>query len=103
MEFRRNPGRDRLLCLNAAPAQVASLDRPCPDTLRLAALRRLYFALARGACAMSSAVKIIECPRDAWQGLPKPIPAEIKADYLRTLVADGFRHIDAVSFVSPQA
>ncbi len=52
---------------------------------------------------MSSAVKIIECPRDAWQALAKPIPAEIKADYLRTLVAAGFQHIDAVSFVSPQA
>jgi hydroxymethylglutaryl-CoA lyase len=52
---------------------------------------------------MTSAVKIVECPRDAWQGLPKPIPAEIKADYLRTLVAAGFRHIDAVSFVSPHA
>ncbi len=50
-----------------------------------------------------TAVKIIECPRDAWQGLPRPIPAEVKADYLRTLVAAGFRHIDAVSFVSPQA
>lgn len=52
---------------------------------------------------MSAAVKIIECPRDAWQGLPKQIPAEVKADYLRTLVAAGFRHIDAVSFVSPKA
>jgi hydroxymethylglutaryl-CoA lyase len=52
---------------------------------------------------MNSAVKIIECPRDAWQGLPKAIPAEIKADYLRALVAAGFRHIDAVSFVSPEA
>ena len=51
----------------------------------------------------SQAVKIIECPRDAWQGLPKIIPVEIKADYLRTLVAAGFRHIDAVSFVSPKA
>jgi hydroxymethylglutaryl-CoA lyase len=48
-------------------------------------------------------VKIIECPRDAWQGLPKAIPAEMKADYLRTLIAAGFRHIDAVSFVSPKA
>jgi hydroxymethylglutaryl-CoA lyase len=48
-------------------------------------------------------VKIIECPRDAWQGLPKAIPAELKADYLRTLIAAGFRHIDAVSFVSPKA
>jgi hydroxymethylglutaryl-CoA lyase len=52
---------------------------------------------------MNSAVKIVECPRDSWQGLPKPIPVELKADYLRALVAAGFRHIDAVSFVSPQA
>lgn len=52
---------------------------------------------------MSQPVKIIECPRDAWQGLPKPIPAEVKADYLRALIAGGFRHIDAVSFVSPRA
>ncbi|MGC2636224.1 MAG: hydroxymethylglutaryl-CoA lyase [Acidobacteriaceae bacterium] len=52
---------------------------------------------------MNSTVKIIECPRDAWQGLPKRIPAETKADYLRALIAAGFRHIDAVSFVSPQA
>lgn len=50
-----------------------------------------------------SVVKIIECSRDAWQGLPKAIPAEVKADYLRTLVAAGFRHIDAVSFVSKTA
>jgi hydroxymethylglutaryl-CoA lyase len=48
-------------------------------------------------------VKIIECPRDAWQGLPLHIPAEVKADYLRLLIAAGFRHIDAVSFVSPSA
>lgn len=52
---------------------------------------------------MPDTVKLIECPRDAWQALPKPIPAEIKADYLRTLVAAGFTHIDAVSFVSPKA
>jgi hydroxymethylglutaryl-CoA lyase len=50
-----------------------------------------------------SLVKIIECPRDAWQGLPKVMPTEVKADYLRALVAAGFRHIDAVSFVSPAA
>ncbi len=48
-------------------------------------------------------VKIIECPRDAWQGLPRMIPAERKAEYLRGLIAAGFRHIDAVSFVSPKA
>jgi hydroxymethylglutaryl-CoA lyase len=52
---------------------------------------------------MSEAVKLIECPRDAWQGLPKTIPTEVKADYLRTLIAAGFKHIDAVSFVSPKA
>src|SRR5580698_2975939 len=52
---------------------------------------------------MADNIKLIECPRDAWQGLPKPIPAEVKADYLRTLIAAGFRHIDAVSFVSPKA
>jgi hydroxymethylglutaryl-CoA lyase len=48
-------------------------------------------------------VKIIECPRDAWQGLPKNMPAEVKADYLRVLIAAGFKHIDAVSFVSRTA
>ncbi|HEX6497288.1 MAG TPA: hydroxymethylglutaryl-CoA lyase [Acidobacteriaceae bacterium] len=52
---------------------------------------------------MSNAVKIIECPRDAWQGLPVLIPAEVKADYLRALVTAGFRHLDAVSFVSEKA
>jgi hydroxymethylglutaryl-CoA lyase len=48
-------------------------------------------------------IKLIECPRDAWQGLPRQIPTERKAEYLRGLVAAGFRHIDAVSFVSPKA
>ena len=52
---------------------------------------------------MSDEVKLIECPRDAWQGLPVHIPAEVKADYLRVLVAAGFKHIDAVSFVSAAA
>lgn len=48
-------------------------------------------------------VKLVECPRDAWQGLPSIVPADVKAAYLRSLVAAGFRHIDAVSFVSPAA
>jgi hydroxymethylglutaryl-CoA lyase len=47
-------------------------------------------------------VKIVECPRDAWQGLPQLIPTKVKANYLRSLVETGFRHIDAVSFVSPK-
>jgi hydroxymethylglutaryl-CoA lyase len=48
-------------------------------------------------------VKIIECPRDAWQGLSGQIPAEVKTRYLKALIAAGFRHIDAASFVSPKA
>ena len=50
-----------------------------------------------------SVVKIVECPRDAWQALPGVMPAEVKADYLRVLIGAGFKHIDAVSFVSKAA
>ena len=52
---------------------------------------------------MSESVKLIECPRDAWQGLKGQIPAYIKTDYLKALISAGFKHIDAVSFVSPKA
>ncbi len=48
-------------------------------------------------------VKIIECPRDAWQGLAGQIPTDVKVAYLRALIAAGFKHVDAVSFVSPKA
>ena len=51
---------------------------------------------------MTEPVKLIECPRDAWQGLQEIIPADHKAEYLRELVLAGFKHIDAVSFVSPK-
>src|SRR5579864_1200610 len=47
-------------------------------------------------------VTIIECPRDAWQGLPQIIPTQAKIEYLGRLIALGFRHLDAVSFVSPK-
>ena len=50
-----------------------------------------------------NAVTLIECPRDAWQGLSRLIPTELKTRYLRTLIDAGFKHIDAVSFVSPKA
>jgi len=50
-----------------------------------------------------NAVTLIECPRDAWQGLSRQIPTELKARYLRALIDAGFKHIDAVSFVSPKA
>jgi hydroxymethylglutaryl-CoA lyase len=48
-------------------------------------------------------IKLIECPRDAWQGRTVPIPTAIKARYLRELISSGFKHLDAVSFVSPKA
>src|SRR5689334_22141936 len=52
---------------------------------------------------MSPSIKLIECPRDAWQGLQGQIPAYIKTEYLKALISVGFKHIDAVSFVSPKA
>jgi len=52
---------------------------------------------------MADSVKLIECPRDAWQGLPGQIPTAVKVEYLKALIAAGFKHIDAVSFVSPKA
>jgi hydroxymethylglutaryl-CoA lyase len=51
---------------------------------------------------LTDTVKIIECPRDAWQGLGEIIPTETKVEYLLKLAAAGFKHIDAVSFVSPK-
>ena len=47
-------------------------------------------------------VTIVECPRDAWQGLRQIISTEEKVKYLSQLVKLGFGHIDAVSFVSPK-
>ena len=51
---------------------------------------------------MPNEVTIVECPRDAWQGLRAIIPAKEKAEYLSRLISLGFEHIDAVSFVSPK-
>jgi hydroxymethylglutaryl-CoA lyase len=48
-------------------------------------------------------IKLIECPRDAWQGLPRQIPTQLKIEYLGSLLDAGFKHLDAVSFVSPKA
>ena len=52
---------------------------------------------------MQNPVKLIECPRDAWQALKGKIPADLKVNYLQALISAGFKHIDAVSFVSPNA
>ena len=51
---------------------------------------------------MAENVTIVECPRDAWQGLSQIIPTKEKVHYLSRLLALGFHHIDAVSFVSPK-
>ncbi|MBD1397770.1 hydroxymethylglutaryl-CoA lyase [Pontibacter sp. JH31] len=48
-------------------------------------------------------MKIIECPRDAMQGLKKFIPTEVKIDYINMLLNVGFDTIDFGSFVSPKA
>ncbi|MBV9342186.1 MAG: hydroxymethylglutaryl-CoA lyase [Acidobacteria bacterium] len=52
---------------------------------------------------MAESTKIVECPRDAWQALQGQIPVDLKVHYLKALISAGFRHIDAVSFVSPRA
>lgn len=48
-------------------------------------------------------MKLIECPRDAMQGLPDFIPTNIKAEYINKLLKVGFDTIDFGSFVSPKA
>ena len=48
-------------------------------------------------------VKVVECPRDAWQGLSRFIPTEAKIAHLKRLYSVGFDTIDAGSFVSKKA
>ena len=52
---------------------------------------------------MPEEIKLVEYPRDAWQGLKGQIPTDLKVSYLQALISAGFKHIDAVSFVSPNA
>ena len=52
---------------------------------------------------MNQKIKIIECPRDAMQGIKAFIPTEIKAQYIQALLRVGFDTIDFGSFVSPKA
>jgi hydroxymethylglutaryl-CoA lyase len=52
---------------------------------------------------MSLPVKIIECPRDAMQGIKAFIPTSLKVQYLQSLLRVGFDTIDFGSFVSPKA
>jgi len=48
-------------------------------------------------------LKLIECPRDAMQGIKKFIPTSVKAQYANQLLKVGFARIDIGSFVSPKA
>lgn len=48
-------------------------------------------------------IKIIECPRDAMQGIKTMIPTQAKIDYLQSLLRVGFDSLDFGSFVSPKA
>jgi len=48
-------------------------------------------------------VKLIECPRDAMQGMHDFVPTQLKADYINSLLKVGFNTIDFGSFVSPKA
>ena len=52
---------------------------------------------------MPASLKLVECPRDAWQGLKGQVPTDLKVSYLQALISAGFKNIDAVSFVSPNA
>ncbi|WP_283637412.1 hydroxymethylglutaryl-CoA lyase [Aquaticitalea lipolytica] len=52
---------------------------------------------------MSKPVKIIECPRDAMQGIKDFIPTDKKVQYIQSLLRVGFDTIDFGSFVSPKA
>ncbi|MFY8185478.1 MAG: hydroxymethylglutaryl-CoA lyase [Bacteroidia bacterium] len=48
-------------------------------------------------------IKLIECPRDAMQGIKEMIPTQLKADYINAILKVGFDTIDFGSFVSPKA
>ena len=52
---------------------------------------------------MSSTIKIVECPRDAMQGISEFIPTSAKTAYINQLLKVGFDTIDFGSFVSPKA
>ncbi|CAN5878070.1 hydroxymethylglutaryl-CoA lyase [soil metagenome] len=51
----------------------------------------------------AGSIKLLECPRDAMQGLEKFIPTNLKGEYLNALLKVGFDTLDFGSFVSPKA
>ncbi|MCA1752771.1 MAG: hydroxymethylglutaryl-CoA lyase, partial [Flavobacteriales bacterium] len=48
-------------------------------------------------------LEIVECPRDAMQGIETPIPTAVKIDYINAILKAGFHTVDFGSFVSPKA
>ena len=52
---------------------------------------------------MLNMIKLIECPRDAMQGIKEWIPTDKKVSYINKLLEVGFDTIDFGSFVSPKA
>ena len=52
---------------------------------------------------MTTGLQIVECPRDAMQGIQSFIPTEVKVDYMKKLLACGFHTLDCGSFVNPSA
>src|SRR5439155_5891575 len=86
----------------------SACDPPTPSILIKTALAVIVIAMtllelsAPFSPVPNDTVKLIECPRDAWQGLKRQIPTEVKVEYLRARIGAGFKHIDAVSFVSPK-
>lgn len=67
------------------------------------AIRKIVVFLSLQIPKMSDRVKIIECPRDAMQGIKDFIPTEKKIQYIQSLLRVGFDTIDFGSFVSPRA
>lgn len=60
-------------------------------------------ANASAHAAEADRVRFVECPRDAWQALPRTLPLPLRRRYLEACVGAGVRHLDAASFVSPRA
>src|SRR5205814_4445634 len=95
------PGEElRCRCLNSCSrrSDFAHQGRVAPSSSP-----PFFASSAESAVDMISPVRLVECPRDAWQGLQQQIPTATKVAYLCALVAAGFKHIDAVSFVSRKA
>jgi len=71
---------------------------------RLKSIASFFLSLAQAHLEIAmNDIKIIECPRDAMQGIKTFIPSERKAAYIQSLLRVGFDTIDVGSFVSPKA